>query len=474
MKILLTQPLIDAKHIAAPFNLSRKTNTFLYGLAMLAAVAREAGHQVHILDPYFNQTIPEQYISYLKQEQFDVVGCTIYTLTFSLAQKLFEYTRSALPKAFTVVGGPHPTSLPKQTLQEIPQVDCAVIGEGELTFIDLLEKVSVANPLDSVKGIAYRAHGHGEIVVNPRREFIRDLDELPLPAYDLFPIDEYITTPNLVRRYPTIAMQVTRGCPFRCAFCEYNLALGKKYRHRSPEKVVEELMYLKEKYKTRGIVFRDSTFTVDIPFLRALCKQMIENNLGLVWMCYSRTDVVAKHGMELLPLMRKAGCWQIGYGCESGNQKSLDLIRKGTTVKNNVDAVQNTIKSGIMCSTTWILALPGETKDDAWNTVKLTLRLAPHLAKFFLPIPYPGTELEKLCRQDGGLREDAAYENYEFYMPDHLVYVNPRVGPENMKQMLKAAYWRFYTSPKVLYRNLLQLKDWDMVKKYWRALRLFF
>jgi anaerobic magnesium-protoporphyrin IX monomethyl ester cyclase len=474
LKILLTQPLIDAKHIAGPFNLSRKTNTFLYGLAMLAAVARQAGHQVCVLDSYFNQTTPEEYISYLKQEQFDVVGCTIYTLTFPLAKELFEYTRQALPKAFTVAGGPHPTSLPKQTLREIPQVDCVVAGEGELTFIELLERASVPNSLGSVKGIAYRPHGDEEVVLNPPREFIADLDELPLPAYDLFPIDEYITTPNIVRRYPTVAMQITRGCPFRCAFCEYNLALGKRYRHRSPEKVIEELMYLKEKYKIRGIVFRDSTFTVDIPFLRTLCQQMIKNNLDLVWMCYSRTDVIAKYGMELLPLMKKAGCWQIGYGCESGNQKSLDIIHKEATVQNNVDAVQNTIKNGIMCSTTWIIALPGETKDDAWNTVELALRLASHVAKFFLPIPYPGTELEELCRQDGGLRDNVPYEDYEFYMPDNLVYVNPRIGQENMKQMLKKAYRRFYTKPKVLYRNLLQLKDWDMLKKYWRALRLLF
>lgn len=474
LKILLTQPLIETKHVAAPFKLSHKTNTFLYGLAMLGAVARQAGHEIHILDPYFNQTTPEQYISYLKQEQFDVVGCTVYTLTFPLAKKLFEYTRQALPGVFTVAGGPHPTSLPAKSMQEIPQLDCVVIGEGEFTFIELLEKVEAGEKLESVRGIAHRSNANEEITVNPAREFVSDLDNLPLPAYDLFPIEEYITTPNIVRRYPTVAMQITRGCPHRCAFCEYNLALGRRYRHRSAEKVVEELMFLKDRYGTRGIVFRDSTLTVDIPFLRVLCEQMIESSLNLVWMCYSRTDAIARYGSELLPLMKKAGCWQIGYGCESGNQKSLDMLCKGTTVENNIDAVRNTIKSGMMCSTTWILALPGETKDEALNTVELAAKLASHVAKFFLPIPYPGTELEKICRQDGGLRENVPYEDYEFFMPDRLVYVNPLIGQDNMKQILKAAYRRFYTRPKVLYRNLLELKDWDMVRKYWRALRLLF
>ena len=474
LKVLLTQPLIGARHIAAPFKLSRRVNTFLYGQAMLAAVAREAGHEVFVLDPYFYKISPEQYISYLKEHQFDVVGCSIYTLTFSLAQQLFEYTRAALPNAFTVAGGPHPTSLPAQTLNEIPQLDYIISGEGELAFVELLDKIRTGASVDSVKSLVYRRRGDQTPVMNPRREFVPDLDDLPIPAYDLFPIKEYVCTPNLVRRYPTVATQITRGCPYQCAFCQYTLALGKHYRHRSPEKVIEELRFLKDRYGARGVVFRDSALTVDIPFLRSLCRSMIDSRIDLAWMCYSRTDIIAKHGMEILPLMKKAGCWQIGYGCESANQKTLDLLNKGTTVQYNIDAVQQTIRNGIMCSTTWMLGLPGETKDDAWESVRLAIKLSPHLAKFFLPIPYPGTDLEQMCREDGGLRENAPYEDYEFFQPEHPVYVNPLIGKEGMLKLLKRAYRRFYTTPRILSRNLLQCKDWDMIKKYWHFARLLF
>lgn len=438
---------------------------------MLAAVARSLGHKVYVLDPYFSQISPQQYISFLKQQQFDVIGCTIYTLTLSLAQKLFEYSREALPDAFMVAGGPHPTCLPTNTLNDIPQLDCVVCGEGEQTFAELLTLLSHGTSIDSVKGIVFR-NKDNELVVNQPRELIRDLDDLPMPAYDLFPIEDYIPTPNLVRRYPTIPTQISRGCPFKCSFCQYNLSLGKSYRHKSPGKVIEELAYLKERYGIRGIVFRDSTLTLNVPFLIELCEAMIRHKLFLVWMCYSRTDIIDKHSKELLPLMKKAGCWQIGFGCESGNQKSLDLLQKGTSVENNVAAVEKTIQSGIMCSTTWILGVPGETKDDAWNSVRLAKRLGSHVAKFFLPIPYPGTDLERICAADGGLRNDAQYDEYEMYLPDNPVYVNPRIGKNGMIRLIKDAYRHFYTSPVVLYRNIIQLRDRDMIKKFWDFLRL--
>jgi anaerobic magnesium-protoporphyrin IX monomethyl ester cyclase len=393
-------------------------------------------------------------------------------LTFPPAHALFRITREILPGALTVAGGPHPTSLPARTLEEIPELDCVVVGEGERTWVELLDRRRRGEPLDGVAGLALRAPDNGRIVVNPARPLIANLDELPMPAYDLFPISEYVATPNLVRRYPTVMTQVTRGCPYECAFCEYNLALGRKYRHRSAGQVVAELQHLKQHYGARGLVFRDSTLTVNVRFLRTLCEEMIRHRLELSWMCYSRADVLARRGDELLPLMKRAGCWQIGIGCESANQKSLDLLRKGTTVEQNVAAVSKTIHQGIMCSTTWIIGLPGEDWDDAWTTVELATRLGSHVAKFFLPLPYPGTELERICRADGGLRANAAYDDYEFYAPNDPVYVNLRIGKQGMRRLLKKAYLKFYSNPRVVWRNLRQLTDWNMVRKYWSFARL--
>lgn len=472
LKVLLTQPLFTSKQLLGIFNPGANANTFLYGQASLAAVAREAGHDVTILDPYHDKTSPEEYIAFLRDHQFDVIGCTVFTLTFPLAKKLFEYTRTALPHACIIAGGPHPTGLPEPTLEESKELDVVVYGEGENTFVELLEKVQNNDKLDSVTGIAYR--DNGKVSLNSPRELIQNMDDLPRPAYDLFPIKDYVPTPNLVKRYPTVAIQVTRGCPYKCAFCQFNLTLGKKYRHFSPNIIVDELSYLKNNFNARGIIFRDSTLTVNISFLQDLCQAMIDSKLNLKWMCYSRTDIIAKHYKTILPLMKKAGCWQIGYGCESANQKSLDLINKGTTVEDNITAVTETIKAGIMCSTTWILCLPGETSEDSRRTIALANQLSSHVAKFFLPVPFPNTEMEKICLRHGGLREDARCDDYDLIMPESPVYVNPLIGAKEMRKILKRAYLKFYTNPKVIFRNLRTVSDWDTVKKYWAFLKMIF
>lgn len=472
LKILLTQPLFDSSYLYGSFRAPANTNTFLFGQASLAAVARKAGHDVFVLDPYYERTTPDQYIQYLTDHEFDVVGCTVYTLTFNLAKALFGYTRSVLPKACLLAGGPHPTSLPQETLEQIKELDAVAMGEGEMTFLEILERISQGKDFDSVDGTAYRRRDNNQIVMNQHREFISNLDELPRPAYDLFPMDKYIPTPNLVKRYPTVAIQVTRGCPHRCSFCQFNLALGKKYRHRSPENIIEELDYLKSQYHVRGIIFRDSSLTIDVKFLKGLCHAFIKSRLNLKWMCYSRTDVIARHYKELLSLMKEAGCWQIGYGCESANQRSLDMLNKNVTVEDNIAAVTETLKAGIMCSTTWIICLPGETSEDAWRTVILAKKLASHVTKFFLPVPFLNTDFEKICREDGGLRENISFDNYNLLLPKSLVYVNPLIGEENMLKMLKTAYMRYYTDPKVILRNLASITDWDMVKKYWAFIRL--
>jgi radical SAM superfamily enzyme YgiQ (UPF0313 family) len=345
-------------------------------------------------------------------------------------------------------------------------LDAVVYGEGEITFVELLNCLRDRGDIAGIKGIAYRKK-EGQIVMNPARELINNLDDLPMPAYDMFPIQDYVPTPNLVRRYPTLALQVTRGCPHQCSFCQYNLALGKGYRHRSIEKIIEELTELKSMYGMRGVVFRDSSLTINTVFLKDLCNAMINNKLDLKWMCYSRTDIIAKHYRELLPLMKKAGCWQIGYGCESANQKSLDMMRKGTTIADNITAVNETIRAGMFCSTTWILCLPGETAEDSWRTFSMAKKLASHVTKFFLPVPYPNTDFEKTCEEDGGLRKEASYDDYNLMTRNSLVYVNPLIGEDRMIKMVTDAYKLYYTNHKVLFRNLVAINDWDMIKKYW-------
>ncbi len=473
LKILLTQPLVSSELMFGKFKTSKEVSTYVFGQACLASIARKAGHEITVLDPYFEKYSKEDYIKFIQERQFDLIGCTIYTINFDKTKELFDCSRRALPNALLLAGGTHPSMLPEETLKGIETLDLVVYGEGELTFIELLEFVSKDRDYRDLKGIAYREKDTMQIKVNPRRELIENLDDFPMPAYDLLPVGRYVPTPNLVRRYPTIAFHVSRGCPYNCAFCQYNVTLGKKFRHRSVDRIIEELFLFKKKYNARGIVFRDSSLTTNPDFVIELCNSMIKNDLRLTWMCNSRTDIMARYYRKLLPLMKKAGCWQISYGCESANQRSLDLLNKATTVEDNVISLNETFKAGIMVSTTWILCLPGENIDDSWRTVMLANKMAPHVCRFFLPTPFPGTDLEKICKRDGGLRKIISYSDYEMISPKNPVYINPLIGKENTLKLLKRAYIKFYTNPKVLYRNLKTIRDLDALRKYWNVLRLF-
>lgn len=444
-------------------------DSFNYGLACIAAVAENAGHDIKCPDLHQMNLTEDGLRQTLKGMEFDVIGISFYTPQTDMAQKTAAIAKQANPGCKVVFGGIHVTSLPEETMKTTPEVDVCVIGEGDYTFTELLDSWENGSHLKDINGIVYR-NGNGEFERTKPRTAVRDLDDLPRPAYHLWPMREYQTSPNITYRYPTVSFQVTRGCPFKCTFCDYTTIGGSKVRHKSISNIIEEIEYLRDVYGYRGLVFRDSTLTVRRKFMIELCEAMIESNLDMPWMCYSRTDI--RKPRELFRLMKKAGCWQVGFGCESGNQKTLDMLKKSSTVEQNRDTVRIAYEVGLSVSTTWMIALPGETEADAKNTIDFALSLPTHIAKFFLPVPYPRTELAESCRMDGGLQTDLSYINYDMYDQNNPVYVNPLIGAERSVKLLRSAYRRFYTSPKTWKLNLEQLRDMDMALRYWRGLSL--
>ena len=468
MKVLLLSNPLQRTLQLGSWREGRGMDSFNYGVACLAAVAENAGHDVEILDLHHQCLDETQLEAFCAAGGYGAVGITFYTPQTDLAQKTAKAVRRALPSTKIVFGGIHVTSVPEETLETSPEVDVCVVGEGDFAFTELLDCWQSGKDIGGVQGIVYRRDG--ETTFSKPREALRDLDVLPMPAYHLFPMREYTTSPNVTYRTPTISFQVTRGCPYKCNFCEYLTVGGSKIRHKSVPRIIEEMVYLRDHFGYRGMVLRDSTLTVKRSFMVELCEAMIEHDVGMSWMCYSRTDV--KNPRELFKLMKRAGCWQVGFGCESGNQKTLDLLDKGTTVEQNRDTVRIAYDEGLSISTTWMIALPGETYEDAKHTVDFALSLPTHIAKFFLPVPYPRTGLEEHCRKDGGLREGMSYAFYDMFDQDNPVYVNPRIGKERSVKLLKSAYRRYYTNPSMWMRNVKQLRDVEMVKRYYTGVRL--
>jgi radical SAM superfamily enzyme YgiQ (UPF0313 family) len=455
MKILFQEPFVEKDITFGKFSAGAGNNTFPYGVACLAQYTRNKGHVVKYLEPTIEKMDNKQYKKYLLENKFDVIGIGSTTLQIGKTIRTFELIKKINPKIITVLGGIHGTIMSGETLDLTESIDYIILGEGEKPFCSLLEKLEKKDlkKIKNISGIAFK--NKGKKIINPP-DFSNMLkpEEFPMPAYDLFPMHKYVTQVTYSKNFPTYSLLCSRGCVFKCAFCNASDIMGRKVRYKDPDEVIKEILILKNKYGAKGIMFNDSTFTVNNEWVEIFCKKLIEKKINISWTCNSRVDTVNE---KLLRLMKKAGCWEILYGIESGNQKSLDLINKKTTVEQNTRALKLSMKLGIYTYATYILCLPGETKKDALNTIKYAKKIATPIAMFYLPIPFPKTELWRICKEQGILREDAKWEDYNAWDSSNPVYVNPKIGKKEMGKILKKSYVDYYTNPIVLLKNLKEM-----------------
>ena len=470
LKIGLILPFWDTDEQWGKWKRGAGNNNFNLGMAYVAGMLRHHGFQVSVCDPQFFNKGLEDLRTYLQQNGFDVIGMPCFTPTVADVYKLAHFCRGVLPEAKIVLGGGHPTLFPGEILEECAEADFSVYHEGEYTMLELaelLEKtpIPLAEDLKTIKGMAWR--NDGTVAVNEQRPFIDNLDELPRPAYELFPLRQYKIQPTAYKRLPTYTMLVSRGCPYHCTFCSGGKMLGKKMRYRGVPKVVEDMEFLIREYSARGFMFQDTSMPANRKWMVEFCETLKRKRIDVSWMCYARADHV---DADLLRLMKSAGCFGISFGVETGNQKSLDHIRKGLTVDQNMKSVRLALDLGYHVTATYILGLPGEDEDDVMNTIQLARRLSTHIAHFFLPLPYPKTELFEQCRAEGGLREDFEWRDFSMTNWTRLVYVNPLLGLRKMLDLQRRAIISYYTTPRVIWRNLMSINTMDDVRKYFSAL----
>lgn len=467
MKILFLQPLVSTEALWGRF---KKGMGFVppLGIISIAGYLESKNYNVAICDAQLDQFTEKDLEKFLLKERPDLIGIPAFTNSIAQCFKTAEICKRALPKAMVVFGGVHATIMPKQVLDDCPSVDIAALGEGEYIMEDIARYVQFGSPiLADIKGIAFRDN-NGQAVINERWPFIDNFDDLPLPAYHLLDMSRYNPHISQYKLLPNFPIIVQRGCPFNCVFCSAHLVHGRKVRFKSVARTIEELKLLKEKYKARGVYFQDSTFTINKDFVRQLCEKMIDEKLNLAWACNTRVDCVDE---ELLKLMKKSGCWLVVYGVESGNQKSLDLLHKNITLSQIEKTIKLTHKLGLNSLTSYILCLPGETLADCINTINFARKLASPMSLFYLPIPYPGTELERICQEEGGIRSDAKWSDYSSVDYSNPIYINSKIGREGMQKIINLAYRRYYTTPKVLLNNLLSIDCFSDVKRYVRSVR---
>jgi len=374
----------------------------LLGLGYLAAYLREKGAAVAIVDALFDRLTLKETVERIVSRRPAMVGFTAMTHEVKRATQVAREVHRRLPEAILVVGGPHATALPRQTLEEFEVFNYAVFGEGEMTVHELwlaqprnnaptvphtaLENEAQAR-LKAIPGLVWRREG--EIVENDSRGWIGDLDALPFPAWDLY------------GRADVYQIFASRGCPFDCIFCMR--VLGEQVRFRSPGHVVDEFEWVVRNWEPERIDFSDETFTLRRRWVFEICDELIRRGLHTTpWFCNGRVNVVDE---ELLRRMREAGCVRIGFGIESGNAQILERAHKGTTIAQIESAVAACKRVGLETEAFYILGFPGETKETALDTLRLAARLNTTTAAFGIMVPYPGTEVaEMAARGEGGYR----------------------------------------------------------------------
>lgn len=454
-------PILDSGRLWGKLKRGAGNNNFNYGLASIASYLLHKGHQPEVLDPQFLSGL-EELSNYLKIGRYDLIGLSAYTPNIVGTLKTAKFCRDVLPQASIVLGGPHCSYFP-DTLADCEAVDYVIAREGEETLLELVKFLEEGKGEPShILGLSYK--NDGKVVVNPPRPYL-DVNSLPMPAYGLFPLDKYNLQPTVYKRLPTVTTLVSRGCPYQCTFCHAYEVLGRRVRYRKVELVIEELQFLMKEFGTRGFMFQDSTFTLNRQWVKEFCTEVLRRQLDFTWMCLTRVDCVSP---ELLALMKQSGCFGISFGIESGNQKSLDLLRKGVTVEQNQVAIKMALDAGLYATATYMIGLPGEDELDAYRTFQFAKNNPTHIAHFFWPVPYPKTLFYEQCKADGGLQEDPSWESYNIYA-ETPVYVNPRLGLQKMKSLQKKMVRSYYFNHEVILMNLKSITTWTDVRKYLKA-----
>ncbi|MBU0762307.1 MAG: B12-binding domain-containing radical SAM protein [Candidatus Altiarchaeota archaeon] len=382
------------------------------GLAYLAAYLLEKKVKVNIIDLQIEEV--EELEDMLINEKPKIVGISSVTTNYLDALNIARIVKEIDKKVIVVLGGPHPSSLPEKCIEN-EYIDIVVKGEGEETLFELYEHINQKKRLTGIQGIYYKESGN--IISNPPRQPIEDIDKIPYPARHLLKREKYDIPASLVFKKPVEYAFSSRGCPYKCIFCAGSKLLSKVNRRHSNERIIREIQHLIDEYGTKQISFFDDLFVRDRRETDELCNMIIDRGINkkIVWTCASRVDNV---NPDILKKMHKAGCRYIMYGLETGSERLMKLIKKGITLEQVRNALTWTREARIKSGGSFILGLPTETYEESLQTIEFSKTLDLDWAQFTIATPYPGTELYEQVKNELGenwfeYNEMAADSNYK-------------------------------------------------------------
>ena len=424
------------------------------GLSYIAAVLEKAGYEVRIVDAKVEALSINEILNKISDFKPRIVGLTSSTSDFCVTRFLAKQIKS-FGDYITIIGGAHVSALPEETIED-GCFDYGVLGEGERTIVKLADAISHGNKKEvyNIRGIIFR--NGSRIVRTSPQDYIEDLDTIPFPARYLLPPFGSYPYFFYYKSLPVATIVTSRGCPYQCSFCD-RAVFGNKLRMRSAGNILDEIEMLVKKYSIRGINIMDDLFTLDPERVIEFCQQLISRKLKVAWSCFSRVDSV---NIDMLKTMKKAGCWMIGYGIESGNQRILDGIKKNVSLEVIRKTVELTNRIGILVFGNFILGLPGENETTMRYTLEFAKKLPLYRAIFHIAQPFPGSELYKMALAKGEIKKDIEYRYYHFYcFTEKLPYVADGLSVDILKKYLKKAYRDFYLRPSYIFRRIFKYRE---------------
>ncbi len=412
------------------------------GLGILAAVLRDAGYRCRVIEAESLGATPEETAAIICSKKPRYVGITATTPLIFDAAHLASLIKKELPAVKIILGGAHLSAIPRETLERFKDIDIGVIGEGEDTIAELIPALDSKGSLSKIKGIIFR-DASGSIITE-KRPFIQDLDRLPFPAHDLvypeFP-ENYTPMYNNFIRLPAASIVSSRGCPGQCTFCDRTI-FGNKYRFHSAKYVFDYLIFLKDKFKIKDFLFYDDTFFVLKKRVNEICQLIIDNKEDFKWTCAGRTDSFDR---ELMVLMKRAGCWQISFGIESGSPKVLDAINKRIDLKEVEEVVRQAKKIGMRTKGLFMIGNPAETRDTIMETTRFSQRIDIDEFTCSALMPLPGSEVAKVAHLYGDYSGD-----WEKLNTANVVFVPFGLTKNEIESLRTTAIRSFYLRPKII------------------------
>jgi len=442
-------------------------------LCYLAGYAKQQHKDVEfkILDAETTNLSHEKTADEVQRYLPDLIGITTTTCGFDSAIILIKKLKTRLQKTPIIIGGAHASALPEHSILE-SNADFASIGEAEITFSEIISQIKVSEKnWHKINGLAYR-DADDTIKITELRELIPNLDTLPFPARDLLDNNLYTPSPTKrVRLGPYTLLSTSRGCPCSCKFCANQTIWKNKFRYRSPNNIIREIKECINKYGIRSYNLTDEYFTSDKKRVMEFCLSIIKENIDISWACLSRAEKLDK---ETLEAMKGAGCKEISFGIESGDNKILKKMNKHLDLNEASKVICLTEKCGIRTHASYMIGYLDETEETIKKTIKLSKRLNSFAAAFFIASPLPGTAFYQEALDKGYIRSDISWINYGTLSNKEPVLTMPELDSATILKWHRRAIRAFYVSPRHIVKRLIKMRGWHDILNIYEGIKLLF